>query len=489
MLYLLRVVGLPAVFLTIVHPAFTQSNSTSGSHSASCKILTDAPSAADAAYWRGDYKNAASLYAEAVSKDPKDSRSRQGQIDSLIGQNKIEDASNLADSWTSSEPTNPHAILAASDVRFAEGDWLESYALSLKSQKLDPCLPEMYEAMAQYEELAGYRATARKHFQLAHQLAPNNRPFRLEWINSLENQDRRNEELTSYINDSKTLDDKRKRTLLDQVAKSSAESENRCELVSSTGSATFPMTAIPGTFGIDSWGIEVYLAASIHIAGLEFKNCHVEGLANFGVMGGGNQMGQRLDDGDGLIGSDVFSRYLVTLDYIRHEVRLEPLPPLPNANSAASLDPLGGRNDPNWMAVDRYVAPQMQNWTKIYREDHLLIIPTRVSETSNKLFVVDTGADGNLVDAKAAHEFTTSKEDILEFRGLSGTTKKSFQTGSFTLDFAGVRLPVKSMSAIDLSRFHGLTGFIGYPTLQQLVMHIDYRDNLVFFEAPNGKKN
>jgi hypothetical protein len=34
----------------------------------------------------------------------------------------------------------------------------------------------------------------------------------------------------------------------------------------------------------------------------------------------------------------------------------------------------------------------------------------------------------------------------------------------------------------------GISGFLGYPTLSQLVMHIDYRDDLVLFEAPNGKK-
>jgi hypothetical protein len=39
-----------------------------------------------------------------------------------------------------------------------------------------------------------------------------------------------------------------------------------------------------------------------------------------------------------------------------------------------------------------------------------------------------------------------------------------------------------------LSRFGGIHGFLGYPTLEQLVMHIDYRDNLVLFEAPNGHK-
>ena len=40
-------------------------------------------------------------------------------------------------------------------------------------------------------------------------------------------------------------------------------------------------------------------------------------------------MGERLDDTDGLVGVDIFDRYLVTLDYIRHEIRLEPLPQPP----------------------------------------------------------------------------------------------------------------------------------------------------------------
>jgi hypothetical protein len=54
--------------------------------------------------------------------------------------------------------------------------------------------------------------------------------------------------------------------------------------------------------------------------------------------------------------------------------------------------------------------------------------------------------------------------------------------GKFTLDFAGVRLPVKDMDSIDLGG--GIQGFLGYPTLSQLVVHLDYRDNLILFEEP-----
>jgi hypothetical protein len=49
-------------------------------------------------------------------------------------------------------------------------------------------------------------------------------------------------------------------------------------------------------------------------------------------------------------------------------------------------------------------------------------------------------------------------------------------------------MPVLSMDALDLSHNGGVHGFLGYPTLSQLVLHIDYRDNLMLFEAPEGKK-
>jgi hypothetical protein len=182
------------------------------------------------------------------------------------------------------------------------------------------------------------------------------------------------------------------------------------------------------------------------------------------------------------------------VDYIKHEVRLDPLPnPEAGAKGEVKLDALGGRTDPDWMAVDRVITPATQSWAKIYRRDHMLIMPTRLSNGKdaghNRLFIVDTGADSNLIDVNVAKEVTKTNENTLtSMEGLSGKTNKVFDTGKFTLDFAGLRLPVTSMDAIDLSKFEGISGFLGYTTLEQLVMHIDYRDNLVLFEAPTARK-
>ena len=40
---------------------------------------------------------------------------------------------------------------------------------------------------------------------------------------------------------------------------------------------------------------------------------------------------------------------------------------------------------------DRYVAPDMKDWTKVFRYGHLLIFPTTVGPTVRKLFAMDTG--------------------------------------------------------------------------------------------------
>ncbi len=538
MFFEFRVVSIAVALFATFQQASAQSAGAAGAHTASCSIRSAPVSDADIAYQRREFKKAADLYAADFKRDSKDQRSRYGQIDSMIGARKLDDAAKLADEWTVMTPKEPYAILAASDVRHAEGDWLEAYVLALRAVKLDPCLPSAYQAMAQYEELAGYRSTARRSIALAHQLAPHDDNIRFDWITSLD-KNHKFDELKKYIAESKAIDEKRRQPLLNSLTKVAAQSENHCELVSSTGPAHIPMTAVYGDAGIDYWGIEVAFngkkrtlqidtgasgfiltksasagtglvridtarvggfgdngsnsilisrAASVHIGGLEFKDCSVETLANFGVMGGGNEIGDRLDTSEGLIGSDVFDRYLVTLDYIKHEVRLEPLPARPSDTTDVAADPLGGRNDLERMTTDRFVAPSMQKWTKMYRDGHTLIIPTRIGSGGTKLFVADTGSDSNLVDVKVAKEFTTSKDDITVFRGLSGVTTKTFETGAFTMDFAGLRLPIKSMNAMDLSRFEGISGFIGYPTLMQLVMHLDYRDNLVFFEAPNATK-
>jgi hypothetical protein len=404
----------------------------------------------------------------------------------------------------------------------------------LKALKLDPCLPAAYEGLADYESLAGYHATAQKHLAIAHQLSPNNEDIRFAWINSL-NREQSAAELATFVQESKSIDEKRRIILAKRIEQEDSGLKNRCELSSVSGPVRIPMTPVYGAIGIDHYGLEIafnghkrtlqidtgasgfllthsvasgmglrkvstsrvwgfgdqgansvdqFTADSVRIGNIEFKNCNVDALENFSVLGGGH-IGQALDQGDGLVGTDIFSRYLVTLDYIKHEIRLEPLPQ-PPAAAQTPLDALGGNSANDLSNFDRFKAPSMQNWTSIYRRGHQIIMPTTINSTKPTLFIVDTGSSTNLIDTDFAKQVTRTKDSMFMIMGVSGRSKLA-EAGSFTVDFAGLRLPVTGMDSLNLSRFDGIHGFLGYPTLLQLVMHIDYRDNLVLFEAPTAQ--
>jgi hypothetical protein len=50
---------------------------------------------------------------------------------------------------------------------------------------------------------------------------------------------------------------------------------------------------------------------------------------------------------------------------------------------------------------DRYIAPEMQSYTRIYRFGHDLLIPTSIGKVPNKLFLMDTGAMFNFISPAA----------------------------------------------------------------------------------------
>ena len=89
---------------------------------------------------------------------------------------------------------------------------------------------------------------------------------------------------------------------------------------------------------------------------------------------------------DGLIGSNVLGEFLITLDFAGGKLRLDPLPGY----------------HPGEEFQDRTVTPQMESATRVFRFGHLLLVPTRVGNASNRLFVLDTGAASTLISYELA---------------------------------------------------------------------------------------
>ena len=122
----------------------------------------------------------------------------------------------------------------------------------------------------------------------------------------------------------------------------------------------------------------VAYADAISIGSIEFHNCAVQVMEP-----------DFWSDADGIISLDLLSDFLVTLDYPNHKLLLDPLPPLPEKPNADG-------------AIDRYISPQMQDYTPVYRAGSDLILPVVANRKYPMLFLVDTSMGFTELSAEAA---------------------------------------------------------------------------------------
>ena len=118
----------------------------------------------------------------------------------------------------------------------------------------------------------------------------------------------------------------------------------------------------------------------------------------------GGRFGRSVLGDDGLIGADVFRHFLVDLDMPDGKFKLSPLPPIPDEPAtAASLDTKAAAAR---HFRDRYIPPEMKDYTKIFLFGHDMLIPTQVNNAKGKLFLIDTGSFDDTLSLAAAKEVT-----------------------------------------------------------------------------------
>jgi predicted aspartyl protease len=247
-----------------------------------------------------------------------------------------------------------------------------------------------------------------------------------------------------------------------------------------------PVTRIQAS-GIGDNGPQAgYLAVadSIKIGELEFRNCLVEVSDRRNVVGN-----------DGLIGMDVFSHFAVTLDFPWRKLTLGPLPPYPGTAAAPvelNTEGQGQHSSKGSGPHDRYVAPEMADWMKIYRSGHELIVPGLIDRKKAGLFVIDTGAQMSSLSLQAASEVTKIHLDrTMDIRGVDGAVKKVYHANDVAVRFGhleqkNAEMTVFNLGAVSEHAGTEISGLLGDDSLGVLVIHIDYRDGLMKFEySPN----
>lgn len=522
----------------------------------SCPVAPTAkPSDAQLAFLRGDYDQAAALYRGELGQSGNNPAASAGLVEVLLRQQKWADAEALAQKAVSAAPRSAVVLTALAEAQVRAGKPWAAWDTLRAAMAADPCYARVHLLYARLARMHSLYATALTEARTAHMLDPHDAEIRREWIWTLPPAERM-QELGDYLA-SPTGDDpddiRHMQQLLDFMKRTAAQPHRACRLASKVDSTQIPFAyLLQDANHIRAFGLDVKLngksaqlqidtgaagilvsrsvaeraglqavsqqevsgigsqgpksgyaayADSIEIGGLEFKDCAVRVLDSRNVV-----------EEDGLIGMDVFSNFLVTLDYPMRKLGLGPLPPRPGVTAAPpglKSDQVEGETEQGEPAAngpnspessqtgtaqahgpyDHYLAPEMKDWTDVYRVGHQLLLPVSLDRKVTKLMILDTGAWVTSVAVDAAREVTKvhAAGDQLPIKGISGRVQNVYLADEITFYFAhlgqkNVDIPAWDFSDISKSTGMEVSGLIGANTIGLTMLQIDYRDGLIHFD-------
>jgi predicted aspartyl protease/Tfp pilus assembly protein PilF len=526
----------------------------------SCAVVAArTPSDADEAFLHSDYDRAATLYQEQLQQKPDDSDLTVRLAQVFLRQQKVKEAEDVVQKALAQNPKSAALLTALGDVQYREGTpWLAG-ASAEAAMKVDPCYPQLRLLNAQLMRLSSLYASAAQEISTAHALAPHDPQIRRRWLDTLPLKDRITE-LEAYLSTGNGDDPETIQSLhfyLDYLKRQIIEPHKSCRLVSDTETATVPFAAMMRdgahirAFGLDvkfnnhnarleidtgASGLVISRSVAEHAGLKQFSQMNMGGIGSDGRKSGYTAFADDIKigslefrdcavavidqrnvvDSDGLIGMDVFSHFLITLDYPMRKLLLAPLPARPDdiaplkptlqtttstddedppvtpnsetPSSGAKVVPRGPRN--------RYIAPEMKDWTRIYRIGHNLLIPTSLNNTQPRMFILDTGAFTTSITPEVAREVTkVYADDRISVHGISGKVDKVYSADNITFKFANVAQKIPDVvafatPAVSKSLNMEVSGFIGFTALGQMTIGIDYRDGLMKFayDANRGYK-
>jgi tetratricopeptide (TPR) repeat protein len=428
-----------------------------------------------------------------------------------LGNDGVATAWKLAQRALADAPDSAAAHEFAGEVLFRRGEFAKADAELKNAIGLDRQLARAWWGLGRVAECAAMNRTAVEDYKRAYELDPKDPRILAAWIPRLHGRER-DSALQAYAAMVGATDESRELRQQMELAKA-LDRRQTMTLASPYQTAEIPLRGFEnGATHTRTYGVEVMVngspaklvldtgAAGIVMsrpaaerAGLaRLSNSTVRGIGDDAKgTGGYRALAEHFRIGDveyrnavinvaeqslagiedGLIGSNVFSEFLITIDFAGGKLRLEPLPDYRPGNELE----------------DRMEIPAMRDAARVFRFGHILLVPARVNSHQG-LFVLDTGAARTMMSYDlAAVTSKLDRDDRTGIRGLSGKVGDVYQTGTVVLEFAGFAQKNLAMTAIDtweLSHRLGteISGFLGLPVLDLFTLTIDYRDGLVKFE-------
>jgi tetratricopeptide (TPR) repeat protein len=496
-------------------------------------------------YRSGRFDEAAGKYAAALLQIPNSAEAHAGVIRCDLKIGKVQEAYNAAGKALKVLPDSQMIRVALGEVYFRQGkmhDAEQEFLNVVNPAELKPGPQDLlaadgwqdgaraYLGLARISEAVSMPRRAAQMLAWAHALDAGDPEVEGRWLNSLAATDRvkalGDDLAAGRIQDADLA--AKYRAYLERLKQWEKQPPHECKLVNAPGSVqTYLWPFYQGGHYVSGFGLEVKIngknsrlmvdtgvsgillspgkaakagiiprwqskimgigdkhqtdlyagyADSIRVGSLEFRDCPVQVSAK-------DTAGH-----DGLVGPDFFSDYLVTLDFPGQILKLSRLPQAPWKKMGD--DPPGDAPsaDPDGDAEESYVPPGMESYTKVFRSDHMLLVPTAVNDSATDLlFLMDTGADHNYISPQEARKVTKVSEDPdTPVNGLDGRVKKVYRADKATLSFGRYKhedLDVISFDHFGLSQNSGteISGTLGFSLLRLLKITIDYRDGLVDF--------
>jgi hypothetical protein len=501
------------------------------------------PTSAEKAYLAGNASQAESLYREALGKTPHDATLTAGLVRSLLREQKVDDATSAVATELATAPNSVPLLTASAEVQYRQGKIAQAFATVNEAFKIDPCNPRLYLISARIFRLNSMYASERRDIATAHALDPSDMDIRRTWLGTLPLTQRidQQKQFLATANGMDPEERARAEKGLPNLIRWASNSDKTCHVASDTSSTELPMVPIlaeGNSRRIQSWGLRVLFNSKETILGVDtgasgliinravadraglkpIGRLELGGVGDQGPQGGFVAHVDSIRIGslefrdctatvtdrkdilsmDGIIGTDVFSSYLVTLDYPMRKFLLSQLPPRPTdaAGNAGTLNTeagdqaagASGAPGSSGQPQDRYISPTMKDYVGFFRSGHDVIVPTRLNGKTERLFLVDTGAFSSSISPETAREVTKVHGNApVVVRGLGGNVAKVSTSEAVLFQFGGIQQQNNDLYTFDtagLSRSAGveISGFLGSTVLRQLTISIDYRDGLIKFD-------
>jgi hypothetical protein len=462
------------------------------------------------------YKKAADLYGKILVNDPADPGAYYGLIRSLIEDHRSQEAYSKAAEGLERFPKNASVQAAAGLAAYRKGDIGKAQELFLAALKIDPGVAGALRGLASINEKVSRFKTARNLLMEANRKSPGDPQLMLAHANILKGAehiaalrealavyDPDSEEaraLRAHIADDIAVGDRKLRRLISPYEKSKIKlfliqdgpkrprgvgvrvqfnQQESARLMLDTGASGISVSAkFAEHAGFEKLGDQSRDAKGIGDKEAEPEHLHIASEVRIGDVVFADypisaSRSAKSSDFDGLIGADVFKRFVVSIDFPEQEIALEP-------RAASGSGDSDGPTD-----ASTTVPPGFQ---RVFRFGDHLAVPTSINSGKSSLFLVDSGSSSNLVDDTIARESSkVYRDDSVRVRGIQGEVKQTSMADHVTLMFAGFRQDNSSLVAISLAGMSdgmgvAFGGILGMPVLRQMVFTVDYVEGIVRFE-------